>query len=105
MPLVLQPLPRRIHRTHVNFPLGGRVYLSAPPDTDPAVTTALEQILEPLFPETRPIEAATEAETPAVSLRLFGASETVLEEVPADVVNQTYHVTVGSGGIEIAAGS
>src|SRR5207249_11858173 len=64
-----------------------------------------EMFREPLFPEIQPIEAATASETAAVSLRLFDAWETVLEEVPADVVDQFYQLTVGSGGIEIAAGS
>src|SRR5438445_8835187 len=50
MPVILQPLPRHIHRTHENFALGEPASLSCSPAGNTEVVAALRQLLEPLFP-------------------------------------------------------
>src|SRR5690348_2648460 len=78
MPIVLQPLPRRIHRTHENFALGRPVALSAPPGADETILAALRESLEPLFPEIHPAESP-DAAAPSLQLALFDGSRGVPE--------------------------
>jgi hypothetical protein len=101
MPIALHPLPRRIRRTHENCPLGVPVCLHVPPDAEAAVSTALLEILEPLFPG---IDTGGDADPEILPLRL-ALFEGAVEEIPAQVASQAYRMAVGPGGIEIAAGS
>src|SRR5690242_10678287 len=104
MPMVLQPLPRRIRRTHEHFALGRPTALVVPPSANEAIATALREILEPLIPE---IDPADSVDKPAAVLQfaLFEGSGGVPEGVPPDVADQAYQIDVSPDRIIVTAGS
>lgn len=100
MPMVLQPLPRRIRRTHENFTLGRPVALSVPAGVPETVVAILEESLEPLFPEIRP-----DGSTDPAAAELRFALPDRLEEAPPEVTDQAYRIEVSPDRIEVTATS
>jgi hypothetical protein len=104
MPILLQPTPRRLNRTHEPCPLGRPARLDLPPGVDPAVIAALQQELEPLFPDQEP---QPEESGPVASLRfgLFDLTADDLAEVPERVRPEAIRLEVAPEGVEVRAGS
>lgn len=104
MPIVLQPTPRRLSRTHENMALGNPVTLSVSPAAPPEIMEALRRAVEPLFPELK--EGDEEGpETATLRFTLFTAEDGAPEEVPKGVLGETFRLRVSPAGVEAAAGS
>src|SRR5712691_3529347 len=104
MPIVLQPTPRRLRRTHENFMLGHRATLAVSPGAAPGIVQALRGKLEDLFPDLER-EAGERPESATVRFSLFAEEEGAPEEVPPEAGGEAFRLQVGPAGVEIAAGS
>jgi hypothetical protein len=102
MPILLQPTPRRIHRTHENFLLGRPTRLLLPPGTPASVEAELRSELEGLFPD---LGAEPDEEgSVALSFGALGDGERTAE-LPAAVRTEAIALEVTPDAIELAAGS
>lgn len=102
MPILLQPTPRRLHRTRENFLLGRPTQLLLPDGISGPLEAELRAALEELFPD-----LGAEPEEEGSALLRFGplADTEETAEVPAAVRAEALRVEVAPEAIEIEAGS
>jgi hypothetical protein len=103
MPISLLPTPRRIHRTHENFPLDLPVRLELPADTSPAVVQGIRAELEAVFPALL-LDSGDEPDA-TVRFGRLGPADESLEAAPAAVRSQAIRLLVRSQEVAIEAGT
>src|SRR5438552_14879094 len=100
----LRPTPRRLNPTHEPCPLGRPARLDLPAGVDPESVAALQQELEPLFPDQ---EASSEraGEVALLRFELLDPAADELTEIPESARPEAIRLLVRPDGVEVGAGS